>query len=128
MILAVPVAEFCGIDSVVYGHFGSAPSFALVDTETLVVEEAGNADKVHEHGACQPMKALAGRAVDGVVVAGIGMGALLGLRRAGIHVYRTGAATVGEVAAAMRAGALEEMSEAHTCAGHAHGGGCGGHA
>jgi predicted Fe-Mo cluster-binding NifX family protein len=43
MKVAIPVAEYCGLDSLVYGHFGSAPLFVLVDTETMSIESLSNA-------------------------------------------------------------------------------------
>ncbi|HSV99699.1 MAG TPA: NifB/NifX family molybdenum-iron cluster-binding protein [Sedimentisphaerales bacterium] len=72
-----------------YGHFGSAPGFVLVDSETMSVQALGNADQTHEHGQCSPMKALAGAMPDVVVVGGIGAGAVNGLRHAGIRVYQS---------------------------------------
>ena len=92
MKVAIPVAEDCGLESLVYGHFGSAPVFVLVDSETMSVESLGNRDQIHVHGQCSPVKALAGTKPYAVVVGGIGGGALLGLRGAGIRVYHYAAA------------------------------------
>jgi hypothetical protein len=80
MMIAFPVEEYRGLESQIYGHFGSAPSFLLLDSETMAVENLTNADQNHIHGMCSPMKALAGRKVDAVVVGGIGMGASTDLK------------------------------------------------
>ena len=72
---------------------------------------------------CQPMKALGGKRVDAVAVAGIGMGALLGLEAQGIKVYRAMQGTVGHNIDLIREGKLAAFDSRHTCAGHA-GGGC----
>ena len=118
MKIAIPVAEYRGLESPIHGHFGSAPVFALVDAQTMVVQALGNRDHDHVHGACNPMKALAGARPDAVIVGGIGTGALLGLRSAGIKVYRVVGGTVAEAVRQFNAAELTEMEEAGACAGH----------
>ena len=125
MKLCIPVAENHALNSIVYGHFGSAPLFLLVDSETLAVEPLINHDEHHIHGACNPLKALAGRAVDAVLVGGIGAGAVRGLRQAGIAVYRSSPEqTVAQAVAQFKAGELPELDMQHACGGHAAGGEC----
>ncbi len=124
MKVAVPVAEYRGLDSLVYGHFGSAPVFVLVDSEAMSVEALGNPDQTHVHGQCSPMKALAGAMPDAVVVGGIGTGAVLGLRQAGIKVYRATGGTVADALSLLQRGDLEEITGQGTCAGHGEGSGC----
>ena len=124
MKLCIPVAENHTLNSIVYGHFGSAPLFLLVDSETLAVEPLINHDEHHIHGACNPLKALAGRAVDAVIVGGIGGGAVRGLRQSGIAVYQSPAQTVAEAVAQFNAGELPELDAQHACSGHAVGGDC----
>jgi len=124
MKICIPVAEYHGLDSPVYGHFGSAPCFALVDTETMTVSPLDNRDQAHIHGACSPVKAMAGAKPDAVVVGGIGTGALLGLRAAGIKVYRAGGGTIEQVVRLLKAGKLSDMDEDAACAGHAGGHDC----
>ena len=80
MKICFPTANLKGLESQVYGHFGSAPGFIIVDTESQAVEEISNNDLHHAHGMCQPLKALGGRVVDAVAVGGIGMGALMKLQ------------------------------------------------
>lgn len=125
MKVAIPVAEYRGLDSVVYGHFGSAPVFVLVDSETMSVEVLGNADQIHEHGQCSPMKALAGAMPDVIVVGGIGGGAVNGLRQAGIRVFQSPGGTVAEALSLLQSGQLREVVGQGTCAGHGEGSGCG---
>jgi predicted Fe-Mo cluster-binding NifX family protein len=124
MKVCIPVAEYCGLESPVYGHFGSAPTFVLVDSETMSVESLGNRDQTHVHGQCSPVKALAGARPDAVVVSGIGAGALIGLREAGIRVYRATGETVAEVVSLLKKGDLKEIDREHTCLGHGEGSGC----
>ena len=124
MKVCIPVAEYCGLESLVYGHFGSAPVFALVDSETMEIVPMGNQDEGHVHGQCSPVKALAGAKPDAVVVGGIGGGALMGLRQAGIKVYQATGGTVAEMVALLKNGGLKEVAPEHTCGGHGEGAGC----
>jgi predicted Fe-Mo cluster-binding NifX family protein len=124
MKVCIPIAEYCGLESLVYGHFGSAPVFVLVDSETMAIESLGNQDQAHVHGQCSPVKALAGAKPDAVVVGGIGAGALAGLRQAGIKVYQAAGETVAEVVTLLKKGGLKEVAWEHTCAGHGEGSGC----
>ena len=108
MKVCIPVSEVRGLESPVHGHFGSAPAFLAVDSETLAVEVLSNGDLEHVHGACSPVRALAG------------------LRQMGIRVYLAPAGTVGQAVRLFNEGKLEELVATATCGGHAHGpGGCG---
>ena len=127
MKVCIPVSEYLGLESPVHGHFGSAPCFISVDTETMAVEELSNRDRAHVHGACSPVKALAGVKPDAVLVGGLGAVALLGLRQAGILVYLAPDGTVAEALRLLIAGKLEELEATATCPGHAHSAGCHGH-
>ncbi|MBI5817544.1 MAG: NifB/NifX family molybdenum-iron cluster-binding protein [Verrucomicrobia bacterium] len=122
MKLCIPVATDEGLNSVVYGHFGSAPLFVLVDSETMTVEPLANRDQTHVHGACNPLRALAGRQVDAVIVGGIGPGAVNGLQRAGIAVYQSPAQTLAEAVAQFNQGRLPKISLESACSSHGDGG------
>jgi len=124
MKVCFPVNKEEGIDSKVFGHFGSAPVFILVDTENNSVTTLENKDQHHEHGACNPMKALNNQKVDAVVVGGIGGGALSKLKQLKIKVFHAQTPTVRENIAMLKTNSLPEFSMAHTCAGHSHIGGC----
>lgn len=121
MKVCFPVENNQGMQSPVYNHFGSAPLFVVVDTETSQVAEVINRDLNHAHGTCSPVKALGGHAVDAVVVGGIGGGALQGLTQAGIRVYRAAAASIAQNVARLQDGDLPEWTPGQTCGGHGHG-------
>ncbi len=118
MQICIPVLDDQGLNSRVCGHFGSAPAFLIVDTESGGHRLIVNQNQHHAHGMCQPLSALAGQSVDGIVVGGIGMGALMKLRSAGIDVFRAVHETVGETVAAFTAGTLRPVDDEHACAGH----------
>lgn len=124
MKICFPVEQSEGMQSKVYGHFGSAPVFLLVDTELQSVSEIVNRDLHHQHGACSPLKALGGASADAIVVGGIGAGALMKLQEAGIQVYRAGAHTVEDNVRLMQQGLLQILQPNQVCGGHTHGGGC----
>ncbi len=127
MKICFPVESDNGMDSEVYGHFGSAPLFAIFDTATKTLEPVGNRDLGHVHGMCNPLKALDGRAVDAIVVGGIGAGAITKLNAMGIKAYRAVRGTVSDNVGLFEAGELPEMNVSHACGGHGHAGGCGHH-
>ncbi len=122
MKIAFPSQENSGLASPIYGHFGSAGYFVVVDSASGKHETLQNSDRIHEHGGCQPLAALGGQPVDAVVVGGIGMGALNKLNAAGIKVYRAAEGTISENLELVQAGKLPEYTSMMTCAGH--GGGC----
>ena len=115
------------LESEVYGHFGSAPSFVLVDTETNETREISNGDQHHTQGMCSPIRALGGSEIDCVVVGGIGGGALTKLNQAGISVYKAMGLTVQDNLDLLQAGRLPVFQPGHVCAGHSLSGSCSHH-
>jgi predicted Fe-Mo cluster-binding NifX family protein len=124
MKIAFPTQDNRGLESPVYGHFGTAPFFTVVDDQTGAFEAVSNMDLNHSHGQCQPMKALGRAKADAVVVGGIGAGALNGLLSAGIKSYRAVEGTVADNLKLFRQGALPQFTLNQTCAGHGAGGPC----
>ncbi|PNU20997.1 diguanylate cyclase [Geothermobacter hydrogeniphilus] len=126
MKICFPVVENQGLESEVYGHFGSAPQFIVVDTRSREIRALNNSDQHHAHGACQPLKALGGQDVDAIVVGGIGAGALMGLNRAGLTVYQAQGVTIADNITCLAEDELPVLTPDRTCGGHGHGhgGGC----
>jgi predicted Fe-Mo cluster-binding NifX family protein len=124
MKVCFPVQENHGLESQVYGHFGSAPSFVVVDMATSEVATINNSDQIHEHGACNPVAGLGGQQVDAIVVGGIGGGALSKLNRAGMRVFQAQAGNIGKNIELLRNNTLPEFLPGHTCGGHSSSEGC----
>ncbi len=124
MKICFPVQEDAGMSSRVYNHFGSAPFFVIVDTAANSILTVANRDRLHAHGACNPLKALDEQKVDAVVVGGIGAGALGRLAQAGVRVYRAAGVSISDNLAMLRTEQLSEYSMNHCCGGHAKGSGC----
>lgn len=124
MKICFPVEENNGLESLVYGHFGSAPQFIVVDLTTNEVASINNSDKIHQHGACNPVAGLGGQKVDAIVVGGIGGGALRNLNAAGMRVFQAQAGTIADNVTLFRSNGLSEYMPGHTCGGHGHSHGC----
>ncbi|MDI9613650.1 MAG: NifB/NifX family molybdenum-iron cluster-binding protein [Acidobacteriota bacterium] len=122
MKVGFPIETDNGMDSKVYGHFGSAPAFLIVDTELDQATTVGGSSEHKEHGACNPVKTLGGNLPDALVTGGIGMGAIMRLGEMGVKIYRAAAPTVGENLALLKQNGLQEFSANDTCKGHE--GGC----
>ncbi len=123
MKLCFPVESDLGIESEVFGHFGSTPNFIVFDTESKSIETINNQDLGHAHGQCNPLAALNGKMVDALVVGGIGAGAVNKLNGMGIKVYRAIKGTVRDNMGAFESNTMSELTIDHACGGHA--GGCG---
>ncbi len=124
MKVCFPVMENQGLESQVYGHFGSAPGFVIVDIASSEITAISNRDRIHQHGACNPIAGLEGHEVDAVVVGGIGGGALHKLNNAGMRVFRAQPGTVSENVSLFRANCLNEFLPGQSCGGHDRGRGC----
>ena len=122
MKICFPVELDKGLESQIFGHFGSAPFFVMFDTGDKTTSTINNQDLGHIHGQCNPMKALNGKMVDAIVVGGIGAGAITGLNKMGIKVYKASKGDIQENIRLFEEGTLMEMTLAHTCGGHI--GGC----
>lgn len=122
MKICIPVDEDRGLDSPVCAHFGSAPLFMIVDTESGACRAIPNANEHHSHGMCTPLAALRGVSVDGIAVGGIGAGALGKLLAAGVRVFFSEQPTVEETVTAYKNGTLRPVTPEIACGQHrAHG-------
>ena len=115
MKIFVPVEVNNGLESRPFGHFGSAPMFVVCDLESGDLSTINNGDLGHEHGMCQPIKALAGNVVDAVIVGGIGQGAIAKLNSMGIKVYKAQGETIKDNLQLYKENKLQEFSRNHTC-------------
>jgi predicted Fe-Mo cluster-binding NifX family protein len=121
MKLCFPVETNDGIDSQVYGHFGSAPLFIVHDTESNETSAIDNRNLGHVHGQCSPVAALDGSDIDAIVVGGIGAGAIMKLNTMGIKVFQAYQGTVKSNLDLFKQKALSEISVDQACRQH---GGC----
>ena len=118
MKIAVPTIGNKGMGEEIYGHFGSAPFFTVVDTETGMVEVIDNKNQHHDHGSCHPMMALTGKEIEAVVTGGMGKRAIEMLNAANVKVYLACGNTVDQVVKEFNSGRLTELTPDTACAGH----------
>lgn len=117
MKICIPTENDQGLDARVHGHFGSAPFFALADTDTDQVEMIANRGHRHRHGECSPASHLRPEEIDAVVCSGMGRRAFQSLRQAGIDVYLSDAGTVREVRDAVREEKIRKLTADTACGG-----------
>lgn len=120
MNICIPINKDEGLQSQVCAHFGSASAFLIVDTDNESCRAIPNLNQHHGHGMCMPLQSLQGERLDGMVVGGIGMGALNKLNAANIRVYISEYATVAETLTAFKTGTLQPMQPHMACAHHGH--------
>jgi predicted Fe-Mo cluster-binding NifX family protein len=124
--ICIPIEQDNGLQSPVCAHFGSAPAFMIVDSDSGDCRALPNYNLHQGGGTCQPLAVLQGEQIDAMVVGGIGMGALNKLNAASVQVYVSTYATVAEILAALKDGTLQLMQPDMACAGQSQGGGHGG--
>ncbi len=121
MKFCVPTIGEGGLSARLSPHFGSAPYFTLVESEGARVSVVTNERARHEHGRCDPARALQGLDIGAVVCRGLGRRALMALNESGIDVLVTECWTVEEALAAFRSGALVPLTQEAACQGGHHG-------
>ncbi|MGO9145603.1 MAG: NifB/NifX family molybdenum-iron cluster-binding protein [Desulfomonilia bacterium] len=119
MNICIPIEKNEGLNSGVYGHFGSAPYFAIYNTDSKNLELVNNGDMNHAHGQCNPIGALAGKSVDILVTGGIGARAIEKLGAMGIRVCLISTeGTVQDVIRSHETNALREIQSGQGCNHH----------
>lgn len=118
MKICVPVEVNKGLKSEVYGHFGSAPFFAICDIETGNIEFIDNANEDHAHGQCNPLAAIAGRGISAIIVGGIGARAIERLNAEGIKAYRAPRGPLSEAIGMFKKKELPEITPSDSCREH----------
>lgn len=118
MRICIPTETPEGLRAQVYGHFGSAPYFTIVDVGTGAVEVVDNANQHHAHGMCQPMMSLEGKNIDAVVTGGMGARAVQKLNAGGVRVFRAVPGTVEDIVKQYKEKQLDEITVQNACAQH----------
>ena len=91
----------------------------VVDTDPLNCKTITNTNRHHAHGMCQPLAALSGEQFDGIIVGGIGGGALSKLHAQNIKVYKSNEySSIKDVVDAYKKGLLNEMGMESACSHH----------
>lgn len=123
MNICIPILKDEGLKSEVSSHFGQAPLFMLVDTDTESCRAIPSKNDHQSHGACMPLQSFEGEKLDGLVVGGIGQGAIMKFAEAGIAVFFSQQTTVEKILTDYKAGTLKPVTPQMACGGHKQGGG-----
>ncbi|ROR23396.1 putative Fe-Mo cluster-binding NifX family protein [Mobilisporobacter senegalensis] len=118
MKVCIPIEEDKGLNSIAYGHFGTAPFFLIYDLENETSKVIENRDLNHSHGMCQPLKAMGGENVSAILVGGIGAGALMKLNDQGIKAYQAEIDLVSKNVELFKQNNLVEISIEDSCGHH----------
>lgn len=108
MRVAIPTEDERGLDSTVDQHFGRAPVYTILDTESDAVETVEN-DSHHFGGSGHPPEIVADAGVEVVLAGDIGRGAVSRFEDRGIPVFRGATGTVAEAIEDWEAAALEQV-------------------
>lgn len=118
MKLCIPIDDEAGPESRVSGHFGRAPFYAFVETETDAIEIVPNPGHDHAH----PPDFVLTQGPDALAARGMGQGAYDRFRGAGVRLLTTTEPTLAATVEALRAGSLRDMGPDDVHAGgHGHG-------
>ena len=117
MKIAIPTTGKKGLEDQVFPHFGRAPTFTIVDTETLEVELREN---VSEHfGGMGKAPTIVGEAgAEALLCSGIGPRAITMFEGLGIRVFTGAAGTVRDSVEAFKQGRFHEATDKDACIEH----------
>ena len=114
MLIGIPAETDDGLDSPVFPHFGRAPYFALVDTETGECRSVVNGSS-HNGGTKLPPEWLHEIGVEALVCGGLGQRAISLFEEHSIPVYIGAADTVRGMVEAFNEGRLQLATLADGC-------------
>jgi predicted Fe-Mo cluster-binding NifX family protein len=125
MKICIPTLDDRGLDARLSDHFGSAPFYTFVDSETGHLDVVANGHHGHEHthghpsGGCRALSRITPDVCDAVVCRGMGRGAMSALAQSGIDLFLAEGETVSAIVGAARAGTLKRPAQGQVlCGGH----------
>ena len=119
MIIAVPLETSERLESLICEHFGSAPFYAVCDTDSGKLQIVENSNRGHEHGQCSPIDVFSQNNIKAVLCKGIGARAIGRLKMLNIDVYVAGGlSTLSEALNAYKRGVMRKVEAQDTCQAH----------
>lgn len=119
MRVCIPTMGNRGWDEEVSAHFGRAPTFTIVDTETGQVEVLINKSE-HAGGIGKPPEHLASVGVHVMLCSGLGHRAIRMFEEYGIEVYVGAKGTVKEAIEMWKNNQLSMATDENACKEHRH--------
>ncbi|MDD2852773.1 MAG: NifB/NifX family molybdenum-iron cluster-binding protein [Desulfuromonadaceae bacterium] len=109
MKICFPVIADDGAESILYGHFASAPFFAIIDTETGLNCAIANCDQNNPFAGCNPFSALSRQQLDGIVVGSIGDDSVRVMNMCGFKVFQASSQSLADNVALFESSSLPEV-------------------
>ncbi len=119
MKVCVPTRDDSGIEGIIEQHFGKAPTYTIMDTDTGEVYVIPN-ESNHMGGEILPPEYLHKNGVRIMICAGLGQKALLMFDSYRIQVFVGAKGTVKEALTAWKTGILKTATSENVCAGQGH--------
>lgn len=119
MKVCIPTMGNSGLNEQVSSHFGRAPTFTIVNTETNEVKVIPNQSD-HMGGAGKPPEHLSQAGVDVMLCAGLGPRAVQMFEGYGIEVYIGAQGTVEDTVRLWRSNQLAIATDENACREHKH--------
>jgi len=119
MKVAVPTMGKNGLNDEVSPHFGRAPTFTIVDTETNEVKVINNTSQ-HTGGQGYPPEIMQKEGTEVMLCSGLGPRAITMFETFGIEVFVGASGTVKNAIAMWKDGKLQEATDANACRDHRH--------
>jgi predicted Fe-Mo cluster-binding NifX family protein len=120
MKISIPTIDENGLDGIVEQHFGKAPTYTIIDSETEEVIVISN-DSEHTGGVGLPPEYLHKNGVDIMLCGGLGFKAVRMFESYGIKVFVGAGGTVRDTFEAWKAGKLQNANADNSCSEHGHG-------
>ena len=117
--VCVPTIGQNGLVEMVSPHFGRAPTFTVVDTDTNAVKVLQNTSE-HMGGVGLPPELMARAGVQVMLCSGLGPRAIQMFEEYGIEVYVGADGTVTDAIQAWRRGLLQVATDKNACEMHRH--------
>lgn len=119
MKVCIPTEGKRGLDESVSHHFGRAPAYAIVDSDTMDCRFIDNKSE-HFGGMGKPPEIIAETGAEVVLASGMGPRAMQMLAERRIKIYCGISGTVRESVEAFKAGKLSLATEELACKDHKH--------
>ncbi len=119
MKVCLPTTGMDGLNEMVAQHFGRAPTYTVVDTETNKIEIIANTGE-HMGGTRLPPEFIAEAGAHIMLCSGLGSRAVGMFEQFGIDVFIGASGTVQDAIAAWQSGLLEKATNDNACKEHRH--------
>ena len=119
MKICVPSDSDAGLSAPVCSHFGRAPYFTVLDTDTDTVSTFANSGQ-HHGGTKTPAEVVAEHGADVILTSGLGPRAVRLFESKGIRVMIGASGTVEQAIEQYRQEKLAPATEASACKEHRH--------